>query len=186
MAKGVRDKVEGFYGEGVKLGGRSDVALRDIDPASLAGERALDRQRRDGGPPRPLGGHKSGLFGLDKVDYRNFTPAQMAAMAAERRFSDNLWCGVSAEDQLAIEASIKASLPQKKPPQRQRQGQEEDEALEIHRVSKRVKVEEKKAPPQLPALLDLTGNWDCLACTLVNQSGWLQCDACGAERVIVK
>lgn len=259
MAKGVTDKADTFYGHGTKLGGRTEVSAAEV--IRLAGEKATERQRRSGlaGPPQRLGsGGLGGLEGLGQVDFRNFTPSQMAAMAAERRNRDNLWCGVTMEDQLAIEAALRGDgdpAPTRGRPvlQTGRQGggweagkgaagagrgrggdetgsggafgggaggqrlggkgkgrePEEEEVPLLLRRDKRkpsgdgrdhgddddvveVVPQEKardrvpsavKKPKTEPGLVDLVRGWACAVCTLVNSGQFLQCDACGAQRV---
>jgi len=102
MAKGTSDKVDGFYGDGIRLGGFKTINAEDA--AHAAGLRALERAKTAhlAAPPQKLGGKK--------LDHRNFSPKEMAAIAAERRYQDNIWCGVSLEEQKQIEAEIQRQI----------------------------------------------------------------------------
>ncbi|KAJ1663416.1 hypothetical protein IW140_005035 [Coemansia sp. RSA 1813] len=89
---------DGFYSAGHKLGAglphsvslhmRREEALQAIEARKRLQKLGL------GGPPRKLGG-ELGIPGtpLAAAQKQRYTPAQMAAMAAEQRRRDEKWCG---------------------------------------------------------------------------------------------
>ncbi|KAJ2520287.1 hypothetical protein H4217_002144 [Coemansia sp. RSA 1939] len=94
---------DGFFSSGHKL----DTAAI-ATPLHMQRDRALKaiaaRQRLHslglGGPPRTLGGTGGSSLSLSLSslnDGKTRTPAQMAAIAAERRRRDELWCGKASE-----------------------------------------------------------------------------------------
>lgn len=86
MAKGISGTGEGFDAPGKRLGGYA----HNPPPANLrsAAAAAAEKRSRTGslmpGGPRRLGG--------DSEIMRALSPLQAAAMAAERRLRDDLWC----------------------------------------------------------------------------------------------
>ncbi|XP_076900189.1 DNA-dependent metalloprotease WSS1-like [Bidens hawaiensis] len=88
ISKGISGSGDGFDMPGKRLGGNSrQPPLSSLRKTALA---AAENRARQGslmlpGPNR-LGGDKSIMSAL--------TPAQAAAMAAERRYQDDLWCGL--------------------------------------------------------------------------------------------
>lgn len=88
MSKGISGSGEGFDMPGRRLGGYSrQPPLSSLRQTALA---AAENRARVGSllpaGPKRLGGDKSIMSAL--------TPAQAAAMAAERRYQDDLWCGL--------------------------------------------------------------------------------------------
>ncbi|KAI3810265.1 hypothetical protein L1987_19876 [Smallanthus sonchifolius] len=88
MSKGIAGSGEGFDMPGRRLGGISrQPPLSSLRQTALA---AAENRARQGtllpSGPKRLGGDKSIMSAL--------TPVQAAAMAAERRFEDDLWCGL--------------------------------------------------------------------------------------------
>ncbi|KAJ0508447.1 putative Zinc finger, RanBP2-type, WLM domain, Zinc finger, RanBP2-type superfamily [Helianthus annuus] len=88
MSKGISGSGDGFDLRGRRLGGSSrQPPLSSLRQTALA---AAQNRARQGSllPPGPnrLGGDKSIMSAL--------TPVQAAAMAAERRFQDDIWCGL--------------------------------------------------------------------------------------------
>ncbi|KAJ1643111.1 hypothetical protein LPJ64_005084 [Coemansia asiatica] len=83
---------DGFFSQGSRVG----LDVSHNAPRHEMRERALRaienrRNRQFGGPPRTLGGGNKG--GSWAEMQARFTPAQMAAMALERRLRDERWCG---------------------------------------------------------------------------------------------
>ncbi|KAJ2395423.1 hypothetical protein GGI23_004306 [Coemansia sp. RSA 2559] len=90
---------DGFFSDGRKLGAgiAHSVPLHMQREKSLQSIEARKRLQKLGlgGPPRKLGGG-SDLLGTQLAAAsrkQRYTPAQMAAMAAERRWRDDKWCG---------------------------------------------------------------------------------------------
>ncbi|KAJ1907567.1 hypothetical protein LPJ81_000665 [Coemansia sp. IMI 209127] len=90
---------DGFFSDGRKLGAgiAHNVPLHMQREKTLQSIEARKRLQKLGlgGPPRKLGGG-SDLVGMQlaaTARQQRYTPAQMAAMAAERRWRDEKWCG---------------------------------------------------------------------------------------------
>jgi hypothetical protein len=83
MAKGTSDKVDGFYGDGIRLGGFKTINAEDA--AHAAGLRALERAKTAhlADPTQKLGGKK--------LDHLNFSQKEMAAIAADLLYQDNIF-----------------------------------------------------------------------------------------------
>ncbi|KAI9502644.1 hypothetical protein GGI25_005590 [Coemansia spiralis] len=97
MAKGYTG--DGFFSEGQRLGaGRSrnvPLHLRRQKALQAIEKRQQSQQLGLHGPSRRLGGPAaSSLLAMEDMHKRH-TPAQMAAMALERRLKDEKWCGES-------------------------------------------------------------------------------------------
>lgn len=87
MSKGISGTGEGFDCPGKRLGGffpQPSLSSLRKTAAAAAEKRARLTSLLPPGPKR-LGGNKSVMGAL--------TPIQAAAMAAERRLQDNIWCG---------------------------------------------------------------------------------------------
>jgi len=92
MAQGITGSAAGseaFSGSGRRLGGHSRGAISGAGSLAAAAAERRMRPALPSGPQR-LGGDRSLM--------RLLSPAQAAAMAAERRMKDNVWCGGEWED----------------------------------------------------------------------------------------
>ncbi|XP_056167943.1 DNA-dependent metalloprotease WSS1-like [Syzygium oleosum] len=167
MAKGITGTGQGFDLPGRRLGGFS----RQPPPSSLrqtALAAAENRARRGAllpSGPRRIGGDS---------DIRNaLSPIQAAAMAAERRLRDELWCGSkSAEGQEGFQGRVGPSLelPEKSKASTSFAG--------ISATTSRV-----NSTSSLEAADDEV-KWQCNTCTLLNQPLALSCEACGSRKHI--
>jgi len=123
MDRGVSGTGAGFDAKSMgRLGGRGPVPIHNPDPRKLrevAVQAAEDRARKHAvmySGPRTVGGGSS--------DFRNLTPAQAAARAAERRVADEKWCasagmhsGANVEDApAAATGTLQVSPPLQAPP----------------------------------------------------------------------
>ncbi|KAL3352513.1 hypothetical protein AABB24_020487 [Solanum stoloniferum] len=108
IAKGISGTGEGFDLHGRQLGGRhpqpSMSSLRKTAAAAAENRARLKSLLPSG--PRRLGGDHSIKSAL--------TPIQAAAMAAERRLQDNIWCGSESCDLSDLD-EISDSLPEPLP-----------------------------------------------------------------------
>lgn len=104
MSKGISGSGDGFDLPGRRLGGFSrQPPLSSLRQTALS---AAENRARQGillpSGPKRLGGDKTIMSAL--------TPVQAAAMAAERRFQDDLWCGL--EEIVDEEESRAGDVPQ--------------------------------------------------------------------------
>ncbi|KAJ1558629.1 hypothetical protein HK096_008780 [Nowakowskiella sp. JEL0078] len=99
---------EGFESEGRRLGQK----VSHNAPIHLARQKALEaaeKRRKTNQIMGIVGGHRlggNGFTGMQNV----LRPAQMAAMAAERRLIDKVWCGNEEFDNIEITKAIDASF----------------------------------------------------------------------------
>ncbi|KAH6793336.1 zinc ion binding protein [Perilla frutescens var. hirtella] len=151
MSKGITGTGQGFDLPGKRLGGYSrQPPLSSLRQQALAA--AENRAQRGAllphGPMR-LGGDSS----IKAV----LSPVQAAAMAAERRLHDDLWCGSK-------------SLEHEGPPE------SSTSSLDVRTTQKSV-----ADSISTQGLIDDT-SWHCDACTLLNRQLALICAACGTPK----
>lgn len=174
VAKGVSGTGEGFDRPGRRLGGFSrQPPVTGIRQAALT---AAEKRSRIGGllpkGPKRLGGDSGMMSAL--------SPLQAAAMAAERRMQDELWCGSQAYGDSG--ESSKSAGDTKTPSGtsnipsnlRQESGLVENAtgastSGSVHDLNERHGTEEKLV-------------WECEICTLMNPAVALICEACCVHR----
>ncbi|XP_071731977.1 DNA-dependent metalloprotease WSS1-like [Rutidosis leptorrhynchoides] len=151
MAKGITGGGQGFDLRGKRLGGYSrQPPLSSLRQKALsAAENRVKRGSLLPSGPKRVGGDSSMRDVL--------TPVQAAAMAAERRLHDDLWC---ASQQVKERPETSSKEP----------ASQEDEALPYPLVSSHGEEEPKPS-------------WQCGICTLLNQPLALICEACGTQRI---
>ncbi|XP_028772023.1 DNA-dependent metalloprotease WSS1 [Neltuma alba] len=159
MAKGISGTGQGFDLPGRRLGGFSrQPPLPSLRQAALA---AAESRARHGallpsGPQR-LGGNSSIKSAL--------SPVQAAAMAAERRLHDDIWCGSrSANGDTHNHDNTTLIGPSG------RQGM----SCSSDNGSLQSTMDRETA--------DDGAKWQCNICTLLNESIALECEACGTQR----
>ncbi|KAK6118721.1 hypothetical protein DH2020_047526 [Rehmannia glutinosa] len=149
MAKGITGTGQGFDLPGKRLGGYSrQPPLSSLRQKALAA--AENRAQREillpHGPKR-IGGDSS----IKAV----LSPVQAAAMAAERRLHDDLWCGSkSAETEGSFESST---------------------VIPDNRSTRNSVVDSISTQKD-------DFSWQCNTCTLLNQQLALTCEACGTPK----
>ncbi|KAG8380235.1 hypothetical protein BUALT_Bualt07G0172200 [Buddleja alternifolia] len=151
MAKGITGSGQGFDLSGRRLGGNSrQPPLSSLRQKALAA--AQNRAQRETllphGPKR-LGGDSS----IKAV----LSPVQAAAMAAERRLHDDLWCGSKSATTEGSSESSEVSVSNKS-----------TQNSYVESISTR----ERKNDTM----------WQCTSCTLLNQLPALTCEACGTPK----
>ncbi|XP_047958884.1 DNA-dependent metalloprotease WSS1-like [Salvia hispanica] len=151
MAKGITGTGQGFDLPGKRLGGYSrQPPLSSLRQQALAA--AEKRSRSEAllphGPMR-LGGDSS----IKAV----LSPVQAAAMAAERRLHDDLWCGSKSLEHEGPSESPTGSL---------------DVRTTRTSVLDSTSVQDQKDE----------SSWQCETCTLLNQQRALICEACGTPK----
>ncbi|PKA66286.1 hypothetical protein AXF42_Ash006983 [Apostasia shenzhenica] len=159
VGKGITGTGEGFDGYGRRLGGFSQHPVSSLGQATLA---AAQKRARVGSllpsGPRRLGG--------DDIIMSALSPIQAAAMAAERRMQDDLWCGSVSEEMERLYGSSGF-------------GESSNSTLDrSHGTFDRSSSQS--------AVDDVGGKtmWACKACTLFNQPSVLICEACGTQKPI--
>ncbi|XP_054779619.1 DNA-dependent metalloprotease WSS1-like isoform X2 [Prosopis cineraria] len=161
MAKGISGTGQGFDLPGRRLGGFSrQPPLPSVRQAALAA--AESRAHRGvllpSGPQR-LGGDNSIKSAL--------SPIQAAAMAAERRLHDDIWCGSKSADG---ETHVHENMSLIGPSGRHRMSLNSDDSSIQSNVGGET--------------VDGGAEWQCNTCTLLNEPIALMCEACGAQRLV--
>ncbi|CAN6573823.1 unnamed protein product [Malus baccata var. baccata] len=164
IAKGISGTGQGFDLPGRRLGGFSRQApLSSIRQTALAA--AETRARRGAllpSGPKRLGGDSNIKAAL--------SPVQAAAMAAERRLHDDLWCGSkSSEGDIGVHGNIGTS--QRPQPFAFTDG-----------VSTQTNIKPNPGQEEM----DDQAKWKCSMCTLLNKPLALRCTACGTLKEDLK
>ncbi|KAJ6900964.1 hypothetical protein NC652_026913 [Populus alba x Populus x berolinensis] len=128
----------------------------------LPGRRLENRARRDTllpSGPKHVGGDNNIKAAL--------SPIQAAAMAAERRLHDDLWCGSKSSDSVtSIEGNV---------------GRPEGSSTSVSSEG----ISAQTSPMTSMSGQESIGDhptWQCNTCTLLNQPMALICEACGTQR----
>lgn len=150
MAKGITGSGGGFDLPGRRLGGFSrQPPLSSLRQKALsAAENRVQRGTLLPSGPKRVGGDSSMRAAL--------SPIQAAAMAAERRLHDDLWCCASQAGQTSKVSAASQDVSC-------------GEALPSTLVSNSHGEGE--------------ASWQCGSCTLLNQALAVTCEACGTERI---
>ncbi|CAI9114559.1 OLC1v1015307C1 [Oldenlandia corymbosa var. corymbosa] len=163
IARGITGTGQGFDLPGRRLGGfsRNQPPLSSLRQSALAAaeNRAKQGALLPSGPKR-LGGDSSIKAAL--------SPIQAAAMAAERRLHDDVWCGGS--ESLETEGSSSESSV---PPIMRRDSEAAASTTTSNDLgSSRIQFGEE----------DLGTLWECGACTFLNQARSVSCEVCGTKK----
>ncbi|XBI36154.1 hypothetical protein VPH35_121720 [Triticum aestivum] len=157
VAKGITGPGQGFDGTGRRLGGFSiHPPPPSLRQATLT---AAQKRARNGAllpsGPRKLGGNNAIMSAL--------SPVQAAAMAAERRMQDDLWCG--SHNDSGIDDSEDVVILEQPPNLTTRDGKNT-----------------KRAKNTRTTDADFSSLWECSACTLLNQPLAPICEVCGTAK----
>ncbi|KAJ3193409.1 hypothetical protein HK101_004885 [Irineochytrium annulatum] len=172
MAKGW--KGDGFDGPGMRVGQGYSHNVPEYEKRKAALS-AAEKRAVTGKMMVPVGGRKlgggTGGGGLGALE-RIMTPGQLAAMAAEKRLRDRIWCGSNENDNenapgVVIEVD------------------DDDDGLDFSSRRQPVALGAvSSSAPLGPARAGSSAgdDWTCGVCTLINDPGAAKCDACQTAR----
>lgn len=179
LAKGISGTGEGFDLPGRRLGGFSrQPPLSSLRQTAFA---AAEKRARQGAllpsGPKRLGGNSSIMAAL--------SPIQAAAMAAERRLKDDIWCGSQSTDAFDDGASDVDLL------EKNGYGRNDGSTSFISDSSIETSRKRNRDSDGLDSVrtLDATRNteeydmWECGTCTLLNPPLAPICKLCGTQKV---
>lgn len=180
VSKGITGPGQGFDGTGRRLGGFSiHPPPPSLRQASLA---AAQKRARNGAllptGPRKLGGNNDIMSAL--------SPIQAAAMAAERRLYDDLWCG--SHDRSGIDDSEDVVILEQPPILITRDGKNtkvgfSNGSAEFSTSSGfRTAAQSDSSSCWTTTDAGVSSLWECSACTLLNQPLAPICEVCGTAK----
>ncbi|XP_057967761.1 DNA-dependent metalloprotease WSS1-like isoform X2 [Malania oleifera] len=161
MAKGITGTGRGFDLPGRRLGGQPPSSSVHQNALAAAENRTRCGALLPSGPKR-IGGDSNIMAAL--------SPIQAAAMAAERRLHDDLWCGSkSLESKSDIQGNIESSGPAGR---LKASASSDDRSIQTPYFESITRLERA----------DDQALWQCNTCTLLNQPLALTCGACGIQK----
>ncbi|CAN6164795.1 unnamed protein product [Urochloa humidicola] len=180
VSKGITGTGQGFDGTGRRVGG---FTIHPPPPAIRQATLAAAQKRARNGAllpsgPRKLGGNSDIMSAL--------SPVQAAAMAAERRMHDDLWCG--SHDQSGIDDDSDDIIILSEPPNMTRKdgkttkgscsntSAESSSSSGIHTTAR------DGSSSFWTSDADDNSKWECGACTLLNQPLAPICEVCGTAK----
>lgn len=174
MAKGIRGTGQGFDLPGKRLGGFAPLSsLREATLAAAQG-RLRTASLLPPGPNR-LGGDKSIMSAL--------SPVQAAAMAAERRLQDEIWCAAASVEEEEEDTNDQAPTSSTTSKSRTQKRSVVEDTLSSVTKSKRVCHSEPTSHPLSVNIWDSEAvMWDCETCTLLNPPLAPVCAVCGTPK----
>lgn len=185
MAKGITGTGQGFDAPGRRLGGftfKRPLSSPRQTALAAAQKRARVGSLLPSGPQR-LGGNSDIMTAL--------SPIQAAAMAAERRMYDDLWCG-SGYNTISSEADSSSGMS--KQPASTETGEPSKSSNEVPQgknsgaedstFSSKADREPPSGVSSSRCAADVAGGviWECSVCTLLNQPLAPICEACGTQK----
>ncbi|KAI3510260.1 hypothetical protein L1887_25793 [Cichorium endivia] len=192
MMKGISGSGDGFDLPGRRLGGFSrQPPLSSLRQTALTA--AENRARQVSSGPKRVGGDKSIMSAL--------TPGQAAAMAAERRLQDDIWCGLEEviEEEETGQENVKTSTANTT----QKRGHSESCFVDLTLTTSSNKRSRQTTIHDVEeTYIDLTNNaststssnqraggwniessgWECMMCTLLNPALAPVCELCGTHK----
>uniref|UniRef100_A0A0D3GDP4 WLM domain-containing protein n=1 Tax=Oryza barthii TaxID=65489 RepID=A0A0D3GDP4_9ORYZ len=180
VSKGITGSGQGFDGTGRRLGGFTvHPPPPSLRQATLA---AAQKRARNGAllpsGPRKLGGNNDIMSAL--------SPIQAAAMAAERRMYDDLWCG--SHDQSGIDDSEDVVILEDTPNLPTQLGKSTKDGFssssENPSTSSGFPTAAQNGSSSCRITIDAGDSslWECVACTLLNQPLAPICEVCSAAK----
>ncbi|KAG0466757.1 hypothetical protein HPP92_018337 [Vanilla planifolia] len=178
MAKGISGTGEGFDGPARRLGGYTRQPLQSsLRQNTLA---AAQKRARVGAllpsGPRRLGGDDVIMFEL--------SPIQAAAMAAERRMQDELWCGsVSQEIEVINGLELGESSNNSTDISKSKNTTFSDGVIAIDNLhSCSPKSLNRSTSRHASNNGEVEQLWECKMCTLLNKQFAPICEVCGTQK----
>ncbi|KAG9456006.1 hypothetical protein H6P81_000514 [Aristolochia fimbriata] len=180
ISKGVTGTGQGFDAPGKRLGGFSFHPPPSLQQAALS---AAEKRQRVGtllpSGPKRLGGDSDIMVAL--------SPIQAAAMAAERRLHDDLWCA-SGSSEASNSEDNNSTMVTGAGSKRSFEGL--NDTIDLRSGGRNRSASTSSSDSALNHCV--TGStddkvvWECSVCTLFNQSPALSCEACGSQKPIDK
>ncbi|KAL4569541.1 hypothetical protein LXL04_025181 [Taraxacum kok-saghyz] len=173
MSKGILGSGNGFDLPGRRLGGMPrQPPLSSLRQTALIA--AENRARQGQGHAKRVGGDKSIMSAL--------TPVQAAAMAAERRLQDDIWCGleelIEEEEETMVSSSNNANTHHKR-------CHSESSFVDLTVTSASDKRSRQKTIDLTTSSSTSIGSdigWECVMCTLLNPDLAPVCEVCGTQK----
>lgn len=180
MSKGITGSGEGFDLPGRRVGGSRHPPLSSLrQTAAAAAEKRTRLNSLLPSGPKRLGGDSSVMSAL--------SPLQAAAMAAERRYQDNMWCASEFPETIWEEEEDYSEPVLMKPAcqtqstschaESSTRGGERSKVLSSESSSKKRHVEFIDITSETPVSM-----WECGTCTLLNPPLAPVCKVCGTEK----
>ncbi|CDY42398.1 BnaA08g00160D [Brassica napus] len=185
MSKGITGTGQGFDVPGKRLGGftrQPPLSSLRATAAKAAEKRVRAGNLLPSGPQR-LGGDSSIMSDL--------TPIQAAAMAAERRFLDDIWCGSQSAEALEDQENDTEPVSVREPftslnarPSKRSSDQGPSSSSKDEPISGVMKSSETSPSTSYNANQgrEETAMWECAECTLLNPLLAPICELCTAAK----
>ncbi|PUZ61850.1 hypothetical protein GQ55_4G310800 [Panicum hallii var. hallii] len=180
VSKGITGTGQGFDGTGRRLGG---FTIHPPPPSLRQATAAAAQKRARNGALLPSGPTK---LGGNNYIMSVLSPVQAAAMAAERRMHDDLWCG--SHDQSGIDDSDDVIILKEPPNLTAMDGKTTKGSCSNTFAESSTSSVIHTAPRDGSSSFRTTsdaGNdskWECGACTLLNEPLAPICEVCGTEK----
>jgi DNA-dependent metalloprotease WSS1 len=175
LIKGFSD--EGFFGNGYRLG---QGISHNVSPA-LARQKALEEaeKRRKIEGLMTKGGRR-----LGGGDGYGLPLRELAAMAAERRRRDGLWCGSEGINNNNNSSGTSSVVKERSTTTRPISGRIPPNKIPgLSKVNATARIPADKLPGTSNSLNSWeTIEWTCSQCTFINRPMSLQCEICSVER----
>ncbi|XP_068653160.1 DNA-dependent metalloprotease WSS1 [Aristolochia californica] len=177
ISKGVTGTGQGFDAPGRRLGGYSfhppPPSLRQATLSAAEKRQRLGALLPSG--PKRLGGDSNIMVAL--------SPIQAAAMAAERRLQDDLWCASGSFEESILEENNSSMLTGAGS---KRSSEGMNNTIDLRSDGRNRSASSSSSDSALKHSVTESSEdkaiWECGVCTLFNQPLALTCEACGSQK----